>query len=128
MRANYNKINDYKIMMDFLIHWLDFLWIPFAFLVLKKHQKWKGVLFILACMLTLRLQVELMTEIGYENGILPFLESNVLYRGFVTYGVFIAGFLALGHVSKESNSFVYLAAGISVFTVAFVVSTLIMAL
>ena len=115
-------------MFDLILHWLDFLWIPLAFLVLKKDQKWKGVLFILACMLTLRLQVELMVETGYETGFLPFLKSEVLYRGYIVYGLFIVGFLGLGHISKESNSFVYLAAGISVFTIAFCTSFLVMAL
>ena len=113
-------------MMDLLVNWLDFLWILVALLLLRKGQKLKGILFILACMLALRLQVELMTEIGYSEGFLTFLTAPALYRGYIVYGVFIGLFLLLAHVSKERNAFVYLAAGISVFTFAFVVSTGVM--
>ena len=115
-------------MLEFLLHRLDFLWIPLAFLFLHKEQKWKGVLFILACMLTLRLQVEFFVENGTETGLMPFLNSNVLYRGYIIYGLFIVGFLGLGHISKKTDPFVYLAAGISVYTVALCVSSLVMTL
>lgn len=113
-------------MMEFLLNWIDFLWIPVALFFLRKDQKLKGVLFVLACMLLLRLQVELMTEIGYGQGFLPFLSIPVLYRGYVVYGVFIGLFLLLGHISRERNSFIYMAAAISTFTFAFVVSTGVM--
>ncbi len=115
-------------MIDFILDWLDFLWILIALIFLQKDQKLKGVLFILACMLSLRLQVELMTEIGYERGFLPFMTLPVLYRGYMVYGLFIGIFLLLGHVSKEKNSFIYMAAAISVFVIAFCVSMAIMAL
>ncbi len=114
--------------MDLLVNWLDFLWIPLALIFLRKDQKLKGILFILACMLALRLQVELMVETGYEQGFLPFFTFPVLYRGYIVYGIFIFAFLLLGHVSKERNSFVYMAAAISVFIIAFCASMAIMAL
>lgn len=115
-------------MIEFILNWLDFLWIPIALFFLRKDQKLKGVLFILSCMLSLRLQVELMTEIGYERGFLPFLSLPVLYRGYIVYGLFIGAFLLLAHISKEKNSFIYMAAAISVFVVAFCISMAIMAL
>ena len=115
-------------MIDLVLNWLDFLWIPLALVFLRKDQKLKGVLFILACMLSLRLQVELMTESGYQQGFLPFLTLPVLYRGYLVYGFFIFAFLLLGHVSKERDSFIYMAAAISVFIVAFCVSMAIMVL
>ena len=115
-------------MFDFILHWLDFLWIPAAFFLLEKEQRWKGIFFILSCMLTLRLQVEFFVETGGETGFLPFLKSHVLYRGYVVYGLFIGGFLTLGHISKKTDAFVYLAASISVYTVCLCVSSLVMLL
>ena len=115
-------------MVEFLLHWLDFLWIPLAFLFLHKEQKWKGVIFILVCMLTLRLQVEFFVESDHETGLMPVLNSNVLYRGYIIYGLFIIGFLGLGHISKKTDPFVYLAAAISVYTIALCTSSLVMIL
>ena len=115
-------------MLSFLLNWLDFLWLPVAFFVLSKQQRWKGIMFILACMLTLRLQVEFFVESGAETGFMPFMDSNVLYRGYFLYALFIAGFLGLGHISKQSDTFVYMAAGISVYTIALCLSSLVMVL
>lgn len=113
-------------MTELILQWLDFLWILIALIFLRKSQKLRGVLFILVCMLFLRLQVEFMREFGYEQGFLPFLTLPVLYRGYMTYGVFIAGFLLLSHFSREKDPFVYMAAAITVFIIAFVVTSLIM--
>lgn len=113
-------------MMSLFLNWLDFLWIPLALIFLRKDQKLKGVLFILVCMLALRLQVELMLEAGFSTGFFNFLNMPVLYRGYIIYGIFILGFLGLGHISREQNSFVYMAAGISVFIFAFIVSIAVM--
>lgn len=112
--------------MILFTNWIDFLWIPFALLFLRKEQKIKAVLFILSCMLILRLQVEFMTDAGFPTGFLSLLDVPVLYRGYVVYGVFIGFFLSLAHISKERNSFIYMAAAISVFVMAFVVSTGVM--
>lgn len=109
-------------MTEIFLNWLDFLWIPFAFFFMPKNQKIKAVIFILVCILALRLQVELMADIGYETGVLPFLSVPSLYRGYVVFGIFIGFFLVLARISKENNPFIYLAAGISVFIFAFIAS------
>ena len=109
-------------MTEQILNWLDFLWIPVALFFMPKNQKIKAVIFVLVCLLALRLQVELMTDIGYETGVLPFLTAPALYRGYVVYGVFISFFLLMARISKENNPFIYLAAGISVFTFTFIAS------
>ncbi len=115
-------------MIDIALNWLDALWIPLALIFLAKHQKIKGALFILLCMIALRLQVELFNELGYPDGFLPLWDFPIMYRGYIVYGLFIFGFLLLGHVSKERNSFVYMAAGISIFILAFCISLVTMSL
>lgn len=114
--------------MDIILNWIDLAWLVVALLVAHKGQRLHAVLFILVCVLALRLQVELMTEIGYSTGLLPFLTFPLLYRGFFAYGAFIAVFLSLAYFSREKDPYIYIAAAIAVFTVAFCVSSAVMVL
>jgi hypothetical protein len=114
--------------MDFLLHWLDLLWLPLIFPLVAKRHRVKAAAFILACILTLRLQVELMDEIGYTHGFLPFLHSHVLTRGYIVYGLFIGFFLVTSYFSKGTNNWVYLAGAIGMYILGFAVSTGIMLL
>jgi hypothetical protein len=109
-------------MIEILLSWLDLLWVPLVLIMMHKDQKFKSVIFVLVCILALRLQVELMRDIGYENGVLPFFTWPALYRGYVVYGLFMGMFLFLAHISKERNSYIFMAAGISVFIFAFIIS------
>lgn len=114
--------------MDIFLNWFDLVWVPVALLVVNKGQKLKAVLFVLACALALRLQVELMVEINYPSGFLPLLDYPLLHRGFIIYGVFTAVFLALSFFSREKDHYIYIAAAIAVFTIAFCVSSFVMVL
>lgn len=116
--------------MDFSViySWLDLIWIPIAFLVVAKGKRLKSILFILSCVFTLRLQIELMHEIGKPAGILPFLDSPLLARGFLSYGLAISLFLLLSYYSRKEDPFVYIAAAITVYIAAFCVSSFVMIL
>lgn len=114
--------------MEYILNWLDLAWVPVALIALHKGQRIKSVLFILSCMLTLRLQVDLMRDINYPNGVFNLLDIPLLHRGFLVYGVFIAIFLILSHISREKDPYIFIAASISVFTAAFCVSTLVLVL
>lgn len=85
-------------------------------------------MFVLACVLALRLQIELMVEIDYPTGFFPFLDYPLLQRGFIIYGGFTAVFLGLSYLSKEKDHYIYIAAAITVFTIAFCVSSFVMVL
>ncbi len=114
--------------MEFLIAWMDLVWVPIALLMLRKGQRFKGVMFVLTCVASLRVQVQLMERIGYPTGIIPLLDFPLIQRGFIAYGTFIATFLILSHFSREKDHYIYIAAAITVFVAAFCVSSFVLVL
>lgn len=111
-----------------LYPWIDALWIPFALCIGERGKRLLTVGFILACIVLLRLQVELMGSMGLEYGFFDFMKSTAFDRGLVVYGVFIALFLFLAHFSKGGDKTVHMAASITILIMSFCVSTLIMVL
>jgi len=110
------------------MQWIDLIWVPVAALATKGVFRLKAVLFVLLCSFMLRLQVHLMDDIGFHNGFLHWLHLPLLYRGMIVYGFFIAVFLTLVALSKEHNPYVFIAASITIFTIAFCVSSAAMVL
>lgn len=113
---------------DYILNWIDLLWIPAAYLLVRKGQRVGAIIFTLVCVFALRMQVELMDQIGFHHGFFKFVDLPVLYRGFMTYAVFIAVFLFISRISREKDAYIFIAAGITVFMAAFAVSTFIMLL
>jgi Mn2+/Fe2+ NRAMP family transporter len=111
-----------------LYKYLDFLWIPAGLLVARKHQRLFAALFIATCLLTLRLQVELVEGTGFSTGFLPWLHSPARTRGEVTYSVIIALYLILVRFSPHTKSIIFFAASLSIYFMAFCLSMVIMAL
>lgn len=107
---------------------MDVIWLPIALFVVHKHQRFWAIALIASCMLMMRMQIELMVGIGYEKGILNFMDSNIFYRGLAVYSFFYMLFLLLARYSPRSENAIVMAAAISVFFMAFFVSTLIMVL
>lgn len=111
-----------------LMQWIDLFWVPVALLAMERGRKIKTALFVLACAFLLRLQVELLQQIGYPRGFFGLMQSDILIRGQIIYSVFILFFLLLAFFSPGANKHVYLAASITVMIAAFCVSFLIMVL
>ena len=114
--------------MEFIINWLDLIWLPLILLVLQKKQRLIGAGFFFACALMMRMQVELMSSTGFVTGMLPFMNSHVLYRGIGVFSLFYAGFLVLAVYSKNSIGTILMAACISIFFAASITSMLVMVL
>jgi len=112
--------------MGLILNWLDILWFPAVFVFAGRRHWVTGNVLVLVTILTLRLQVELMTEIGYPNGFLPLLSMPVLYRGFIIYGFFLFIFLLLSSFSKRENSYIYIAAAIGIFIISFCITAAVM--
>ncbi len=106
--------------------WLDVLWIPVALLIARKGQKIKAGAFVLVCMVSLRLQAEIIKSTGHPNGFTGFFESDIFYRGMSVYSFFILAFLGLSYISPGTRGVIYVAASLSIFFMAFISSFLIM--
>lgn len=114
--------------MDILLQWIDLIWLPLAFFVARKDQR-PGVMgFFIACMIMMRLQIELVESTGYINGFLELLDMSVQARGVMVYTAFYAIYLVLAVFSPYSKGVVLMAASISVFFAALFTSMVIMVL
>lgn len=106
--------------------WVDFLWIPVALAVTHGQQRYFAVLFVLFCMLSLRLQKEFLDSFNLSDGVTDFFSLTPYARGLLVYGIIIAGFLLLSHFSPNTRGVIYMAAAISLYILAFCISSLIM--
>lgn len=114
--------------MSLIYQWIDLVWIPIALLVAHKPHRLLTAGLILICALSLRLQVELMDSIGFDTGILSFMNTPLFQRGIMVYGFVIALFLVLAYFSPRTSKMVFFAAGLSIYILAVCLSTIIMIL
>ena len=86
--------------MDYatLFHdWADIIWIPIAAISVHKGQRLKAIAFVLFCMITMRLQVEIVRSTEFDTGFLNFMTSDIFNRAQITYSIFIVLYLILSH-------------------------------
>jgi hypothetical protein len=117
-----------RVVMSFIYQWIDALWLPLAFFVVHKPHRWWAVGFVASCMLMLRLQTELMVEIGYDKGILNFVDSPVFSRGLIVYSIIYIIYLILAYYSPGTRGVVFMAASISIFFMSLFISMIVMVL
>jgi hypothetical protein len=103
---------------------IDLLWLIVAPLMVYKGQKLKALAFVLVCVLTLRLQVEIVQSTGFAQGFTGLWDMVLLVRGQIIYSLFIFVFLVLSFYSPATKGAIYLAACLSIFFMAFFVSSL----
>ncbi len=115
-------------MFDFLYLWADIIWLPTAFIIVHKAHRWLALGFIICSMILVRLQAEIMIFIGYDNGIMGFLSSNVHSRALVVSGVFYILFFIMAHYSKETKGVIFMAACLTIFFAIFVTTSIVMLL
>ena len=111
-----------------LFSWIDLLWVPVTLLTMERGKRLFTCAFVLSCTLMLRLQVELLQQIGFPNGFFGFMESDIFCRGLIAYGVFILLFLLLAYYSPGADKNIHIAASITILIAAFCVSLFIMVL
>lgn len=107
---------------------IDLFWIPVALLTMERGKRLKTCAFILSCWFLLRLQVELLRDMGFGNGFFGLIDASIFHRGLITYSVFILLFLILAFFSKGSDKHVHLAASITMMIAALCVSSFVMIL
>ncbi|MCB9988190.1 MAG: hypothetical protein H6868_02520 [Rhodospirillales bacterium] len=115
-------------MGQFIYQWVDFLWLPAAWFVVHKHQRWFVLGFIFVCLLTFRTQVELMESIGYGTGILALMKSSVYNRGLIIYSIIFALYMILAYFSPGTQKVIFFAASLSIYILAFCFSMIMMTL
>jgi len=110
------------------LNWIDALWIPAALFIVHKKQRIKAVLFIVVCMISLRLQAEMIEMTGFDKGFTGLFDGSVFKRGQIFYSVCIAIYLILSYYSPRTRGVIYMAASLSIFFMAFVGSMVLMSL
>ena len=110
----------------FVTQWLDVLWVFLAPLLVHKGQRFKAVAFMIICMVTLRLQVGIVESTGFKNGFTGLIDWSLMTRGFIVYGIFSAFYLLLSYFSPYTRGPIYLAASLTIFFMAFTVSSLVL--
>ena len=112
--------------MNFILQYIDVLWLPIGVLALHKdHRAWAAGFFI-ACMIMMRLQVELMVSTGFAGGFTGWWDMNVHSRGQIAYSIFYVAYIALALYSPGTKGTIFMAASISIFFAAILTSMIVM--
>lgn len=112
----------------FVSDWLDATWIPIALILVHQGQRVKATAFIVVCMAVMRLQIQIFEQMGFARGVTGLIDWSLVVRGYAVYGVFILLFILLSYFSPYTRGPVYLAASLSIFFMAFTVSSIVLIL
>lgn len=108
--------------------WADVLWLPVALAIVHKGQRIKACAFIILCGVVMRLQIQIFEMMGVPKGVTGWFEWPLIYRGYAIYGAFILIFLLLSYFSPYTRGVIYFAACLSIFFMAFTVSSIVLIL
>ncbi len=114
--------------MSFILQWIDLIWLPVFMVVVHKKQRPLAAGLFLSCALMMRLQIELVQSTGFSTGFLPFMTSSIQTRALSVYNVFYILYVLLAFYSPKVKSIVFMAASITIFFAAMVVSMIVMVL
>ncbi len=115
-------------MFNFLYLWADVIWLPIIFFIVHKKHRWWSLGFVISSMVLIRLLAEIMTYIGYENGIMGLMDANVHTRGLFVSSFFYFLFIIMAHYSSGTRGAVFMAGCLTFFFAIFVTGSLIMVL
>lgn len=108
--------------------YIGLVWIPVGLVMAHRPHRWLMTAFVVTCLLTLRLQVELMDSTGHPTGFLPIMSSDVYIRGLILYSAVFTLFMILARFSPKTQPTIFFAAALSVYILAFCSSMLLMIL
>lgn len=112
--------------MSFILQYIDLFWLPLGLLAVHKEQRGWALGFFVGCMMMMRMQVELILSTGYEKGFLGVFETAIHQRGQITYSLFYVLYIVLAVYSPNTKGAIFMAASISMFFTAMLVSTIVM--
>ena len=111
-----------------LLDYIDLIWLPIGLIVVHKQQRLVAAGYFISCFIMMRMQIEMVVSLGFPNGFLPVFSWPVHKSAIVTYTFFYIAYMLLAYWSKESDKHIFLAASISMFFTALLVSTIVMVL
>lgn len=112
----------------FFPQWIDSIWLLIALIAAGKKQRLLSLIFIGACMAMMRMQIEMLVAMGYSFGMLKLLPYHIFWRGVASYSLVYVLYFIFIRVFPGSRGVLLLASMISLFFLAFLLSTFIMVL
>lgn len=112
--------------MKFVLQWIDLAWLVMAFAVARKDQRGWVLAFFIASMVMMRMLVELMTYIGYPNGITGLIDTPVHTRALVIFSFFYIAYIAFFHFSPNAKGMLLMAGSIAFFFMSFFTTAVVM--
>ncbi len=114
--------------MNFIIQWIDVIWLPLAWAVAHEKQRWWALGCVLLSMIMMRLMAELMESIHYPNGIIGLMTTGVRGRGVAVYSFYYMAYLLFAHYSPRREGWLFMGVSMSVFFAAALTFALVMVL
>lgn len=106
--------------------WADATWLLLVPFAVHKGQLVKAIAFVAVCMIVMRLQIEIVQSFGFDQGFTGLMTSSLYHRGLLVYGIFTGLYLLLSWLSPGTKGAIYLAASLSIFFMAFTISSILM--
>jgi len=117
-----------EINQELVLEWIDLFWVIAAIIIPHKTHKYFAVTFVFLCVLTLRMEIELINAMGIGNGITGFFESSALIKGQIFYGIATAFYMLLSYYSKHTKPEIYMAASLTIYFFTSIFAVVIIAL
>lgn len=114
--------------MDFVLQWIDLAWLALAWCVARKDQRGWVLGFFIASMLMMRLLAELMTSIGYPDGIVGLMDTPVYTRGLFVYSIAYAVYMIVLRYSMNAKGTLLMAVSLAFFFFSFFTTAIVMVL
>ncbi len=99
-------------------HYIDAAWIPVLALILRKGQRLWAALFVVACMVMMRLMIDFMVEIGYPRGVLGLTNMPLFMRGLWTYGAIYVFYAVMARAFPGTKGIFLIASSLTLFFIA----------
>lgn len=113
---------------NLIYHWIDILWIPVLFFGVHKKHRWYACGFATGSIILVHTMSEIMTSIGYPNGIIGYISLDVHSRLLIISIIIYSAFLLVARFSSKTLGVVFMAASLTFFFLILVVGSLIMVL
>lgn len=118
-----------QTLVEFFLTWGDSLWLLAALLIPRRRaHKIYALAYVAACMLMMRLQIELLFDLDYPRGILPLMDMPLYYRGLWAYGTVHVPYFLLAYFSPGSRNIIFMAFSITLFFAGLTLSSLMLVL